>query len=154
GFSGKEGISQPFCFRVDLLSKDPALPLDKLLGQRATISIPLADGSTRYINGVIWRVTQRGRDTQYVSYRAEIVPWLQFLTLRQDCRIDQDMTVPDIITSRFKELGFFDYRVNLQGAFPKLDYCVQYQETDFHFVSRLMEQYGIFYFFEHEHEKH
>jgi type VI secretion system secreted protein VgrG len=153
-FTGSEGLSQPFRFEVELLSEDPVIPFKRILGRRVTLSIALADGSTRYVNGMVSRFAQGGRDMQVTSYQAEIMPWLWFLTLRQDCRTFQDMTVPDILTSVFDELGFFDYKSALRGDFAKQEYCVQYQETDFNFVSRLMEQHGIFYFFEHERGKH
>ena len=78
-----------------------------------------------------------------------MVPWLWLLTQTADCRIFQNMTVPDIIQKIFKDLGFTDFKLNLAGRFQPREYCVQYRETDFNFVSRLMEQYGIFYFFEH-----
>src|SRR5262249_34443616 len=92
---------------------------------------------------------------RFTHYRAEVVPWLWFLTRTTDCRIFQNMTVPEIIVKIFRDLGFSDFSGDstLRG-FEKREYCVQYRETDFHFVSRLMEQYGIFYFFEHKEDKH
>jgi type VI secretion system secreted protein VgrG len=82
------------------------------------------------------------------------VPWLWFLTRTADCRIFQNMTVPDIIMKIFTDLEFSDFKNLLQGNFEPREYCVQYRETDFNFVARLMEQYGIFYFFMHEKDKH
>jgi type VI secretion system secreted protein VgrG len=64
------------------------------------------------------------------------------------------MTVPDIIEDVFKYYGFNDYKLKLTATYPKWEYCVQYRETDFNFVSRLMEQEGIYYYFEHEDGKH
>jgi type VI secretion system secreted protein VgrG len=154
GFTGQEGLSQLFRFQLDLISENPAIPFDQILGQRVTLRMALADGNDRYINGVVSRFGQAGRDTRVTYYEAEVVPWLWRLTLRQDCRIFQDMRVPDIITALFEELGFYEYRNALEGDFPRQDYCVQYQETDFHFISRLLETVGVFYFFEHERDKH
>ncbi len=73
-----------------------------------------------------------------------------------DCRIFQDKTAPDIIKEVFNDRGFTDYKSELheEGSCPKLEYCVQYRETDLNFVSRLMEQHGIYYFFKHEGGKH
>lgn len=155
GFTGTEAISRPFSFQLDLLSEDAALAATDIIGKAATITLTLADDSQRYLNGFISRFAQAEADTRVVHYRAEMVPWLWFLTRTADCRIFQNMTVPDIITKVFDDLGFSDYKNNLpQGSFEPRDYCVQYRETDFNFVSRLMEQYGIFYFFEHEEKKH
>ena len=153
-FTGWEGLSQLFRFQVELLSEGPAIPFDRILGQPVTLHLPLADGNTRYVNGVVSHFAQAEQDTHWTAYQAEVVPWLWFLTLRQDCRIFQDMTVPDMVTSLFEELSFFDYKTVLTGEFTKHEYCVQYQETDFNFVSRLMEKEGLLYFFEHEQDKH
>jgi type VI secretion system secreted protein VgrG len=153
-FKGHEAISQLFSFQCNVLSEDYSISFDKLLGQKATIRILLGDNSTRYINGFISSFSQSGSDPRFASYRMEVVPWLWFLSRRTDCRIFQNMTVPDIIKKVFDNLGFHNYRVQLQGSFPQREYCVQYRETDLNFVSRLMEQYGIFYFFEHEKDNH
>jgi type VI secretion system secreted protein VgrG len=154
GFTGHEGVSQLFNYSLDLLGENHSIPFNKLIGQKVTLTVRLADDSERYVNGFISRFVQSGVDVRFTYYRAEVVPWLWFLTRTTDCRIFQNMTVPDIITKIFKDLGFTDFKVRLQGSFEPRDYCVQYRETDFNFVSRLMEQYGIFYFFEHEENKH
>ena len=83
-----------------------------------------------------------------------MVPWLWFLTRDADCRIFQNQTIPDIIKKVFTDLGFNDFTDSRKALIPPRDYCVQYRETDFNFVSRLMEEYGIFYFFKHEEGKH
>ena len=152
--SGREGVSQLFSYELELLSEDPGIPFAQIVGQRATVTIRLGDGSERYMNGFINRFSQSGSDERFTYYQAELVPWLWLLTRTADCRIFQNMTVPDIIEKIFKDLGFTDFKNMLQGSFEPRDYCVQYRETDFNFVSRLMEQYGIFYFFEHEENKH
>ena len=154
GFIGQEGMSRLFHFQLELLSEKPTIPFNQIVGQQVTIRIFLADGSPRYINGCVSRFAQTGSDTRFTHYRAEVVPWLWFLTRTADCRIFQNMTVPDIILKIFRDLGFRDVKNALEGSFEPRDYCVQYRETDFNFVSRLMEQYGIFYFFEHEEDKH
>lgn len=154
GFTGQEGISRLFSYQLNLLSEDASLSFARIVGQRVTIKIALADDGERYINGFVSRFAQSGSDARFTHYRAEVVPWLWFLTRTTDCRIFQNMTVPDIITKIFKDLGFTDFKHRLEGTFEPRDYCVQYRETDFNFVSRLMEEYGIFYFFEHEEKKH
>jgi type VI secretion system secreted protein VgrG len=154
GFTGHEGISQLFSFDLDLLSENSSIAFNEIVGQKVTLTVTLADGGSRYINGFVSRFAQSGGDERFTYYRAEVVPWLWFLTRTTDCRIFQRMTVPDIITKIFRDLGFSDFKLMLQGSFEPRDYCVQYRETDFNFVSRLMEEYGILYFFEHDEAKH
>ena len=151
---GHEGISRLFGFDLDLLSEDPSISRDKIVGQNITITLALTDGSERYFNGFVSRFVQSGKDERFTHYRAEVVPWLWFLTRTADCRIFQNKTIPDIILKIFDDLGFKDYKNVLQGSFEPREYCVQYRETDLNFVARLMEQYGIFYFFVHEKNKH
>src|SRR5215831_10241199 len=155
GFTGHEGMSRLFSFDLDLLAES-SISFNEIVGQRVTIRIDLDDSGKRkrYINGFVSRFALSGGDMRFTYYRAEIVPWLWFLTRTADCCIFQNMTVPDIITKVFKDLGFTDFKNRLEGTFEPRNYCVQYRETDFNFVSRLMEQYGIFYFFEHAEQKH
>ncbi|HEV2319247.1 MAG TPA: type VI secretion system tip protein TssI/VgrG, partial [Verrucomicrobiae bacterium] len=87
-------------------------------------------------------------------YRATLSPWLWLLTRTSDCRIFQNQKVPDIIESIFKDQGFNDYKLKLSAGYSPREYCVQYRETDFNFVSRLMEEEGIYYFFQHQNGKH
>ncbi len=152
--SVQESISRLFRISAQLYSTNGSIDFTKIIGQRVSISLNLADGSKRYFNGFVSRFAQVGLDKRFTHYHAEIVPWLWFLTRRADCRIFQNMTIPDIVTKVFNDRGFGDFRNALQGDFEQREYCVQYRETDFNFVSRLMEQYGIFYFFEHEKDKH
>ena len=153
-FAAHEGVSRLFRISAEFLSENASIDFTKIIGQKVTISINLADGSKRYFSGHVSRFSQTGVDERFTHYHAEIVPWLWFLTRRADCRIFQNMTIPDIVTKVFKDRGFGDFKNSLQGDFEQREYCVQYRETDFNFVSRLMEQYGIFYFFEHEKDKH
>ncbi|MEJ7619146.1 MAG: type VI secretion system tip protein TssI/VgrG, partial [Pyrinomonadaceae bacterium] len=153
-FSGEEGVSVPFRFDLRLHSEDRNIKFDAVVGQPATVRINLADGSARYINGIISQFTQGGASQRFAHYSATLVPWLWLLTRTSDCRIFQNKSAIDIIQQIFKEYGFADYRLKLQGAPEEREYCVQYRETDFNFVSRLLEEEGIFYFFEHEESKH
>ena len=154
GFSGQETISQLSVFELDLLSKDPEIKFEDVIGKRVTLRVTLSEDKERYFNGFISRFVQSGAQTGMPNYRATMVPWLWFLTKTTDCRIFQNKTIPDIIQQICKEYGFTDIKTKLQGTYEPRDYCVQYRETDYNFVARLMEQYGIFYFFEHEKEKH
>ena len=154
GFTGLEGISQLFKFTLDVLSENNSVNFESIVGQNVTISVVLADQSERYFNGYVSRFAQSGCDSTFTHYQMEVVPWLWFLTRNADCRIFQNMTIPDIIQQVFTNRGFNDFKNSLTPGYDALEYCVQYRETDFNFVSRLMEQYGIFYFFEHENGKH
>ncbi|MDE3136171.1 MAG: type VI secretion system tip protein VgrG, partial [Acidobacteriota bacterium] len=155
GFKGEEGISRLFHFDLALAAeKDAVVDFSSIIGQRVTIRITLYDESERYINGFVSRFSQNGVDRQFARYRMEVVPWLWFLTRHADCRIFQNKTIPEIIEQVFSDRGFTDYKNNLTKTYDPREYCVQYRESDFQFVSRLMEEYGIFYFFEHEENKH
>ena len=153
-FTGNEGISRLFRFHLDLLSENNAISFDDIVGQNVTISVTLADQSLRYFNGFVSRFAQSGSDARFTHYQMEVVPWLWFLTRNADCRIFQNMTIPDIIELVLAGAGFSDFKSSLTGTYQPREYCVQYRETDFNFVSRLMEHAGIFYFFEHENGKH
>ena len=154
GVTGQEGISQLYQFQLDLLSTDPAINFKDIIGHNVTVRVALGNEQERYFNGFINRFAQVGNDTGLANYQATMVPWLWFLRRTTDCRIFQNKNIPTIIEQVFKDLGYSDYKLQLKGTFEPLDYCVQYRESDFNFVSRLMEQHGIFYFFEHAHDKH
>ncbi|MGB7601192.1 MAG: type VI secretion system tip protein TssI/VgrG [Candidatus Sulfotelmatobacter sp.] len=149
--TGHEGLSRLFSYELNLLAfEHSSISFQDIVGQKVTITIQLPDGTPRYINGYVSRFTQGDTDDRmFTHYRAEVVPWLWFLTRQADCRIFQNMTAPNIISQVFNLFGFKDFRLSLKSDYPELDYCVQYRETSFNFVSRLMEEYGIFYYFDH-----
>ena len=153
-FRGSEGVSRLFRFELDLLSEDNNIAFTDIIGKNVTITVKQADGSPRYFNGVISRFGQGGADETFTTYHAEMVPWLWFLTRAADCRIFQNKSIPDIIKEVFSDLGFQDFSDSLKATYDARDYCVQYRETSFNFVSRLMEENGIFYFFKHDQSKH
>jgi type VI secretion system secreted protein VgrG len=154
GFHGSEAISQPFHFNLDLLSENESISFKDVVGKDATLRIFDADGAERHWHGFVSRFSQAGQNRRFTVYHAEMVPWLWFLTRTADCRIFQNQKVPDIIQKIFKDLSFHDFELRLYGDFSPRDYCVQYRETDFNFVSRLMEEEGIYYYFRHEQGKH
>lgn len=152
--NGQEGISRLFKFNLDLLSTKNSISFQDIVGQKVSIRVSFFEGGERYFHGHVGRFAQGGSDARFSHYQMEVVPWLWFLTRNADCKIFQNMTIPDIIQKVFKDRGFQDFKNSLTGTYEPREYCVQYRETDFNFVSRLMEQYGIFYFFEHEQNKH
>lgn len=154
GMHGEEGISSLFYFDLEMASDDAGLDFSKIVGKSATVSLNLDKTTQRYVNGIVTRFVQTGGDRDFATYRAELRPWLWWLTLRTDSRIFQTKTTPEIIKSVFSDLGFTDLKDQMTGTYTARDYCVQYQESAFDFISRLMEEDGIFYFFEHEDGKH
>ena len=132
------------------MSEKKDIAFNDIVGKAVTIQVRLGDDSDRYFNGFVSRFVQGLSDSKFTHYQMEIVPWLWMLTRKADCRIFQKMTAPDVIAKVFKDGGFTDFKNSLTGSFEELEYCVQYRESDFNFVSRLMQQFGIFYYFEHE----
>ena len=154
-FTGHEGVSQPFRYIVKALSGDPNVDMKSLLVTPAVLSFYLGEEEDRHIHTLInsIRLLESGEDG-YVEYELELVPWVAFLSYFTNCRIYQNKSVPDIIEAVFSTRGYSDYRLNLQGTYSPRDYCVQYRETDYNFISRLMEDEGIFYYFEQSEDKH
>jgi type VI secretion system secreted protein VgrG len=152
--NGEERISGLFQFTLEMVSEDKALDFQEIVGKRVTVSLKLANDSKHYFNGIVGRFIQDESNVRLTRYYAEIHPWLWLLTKSGDCRIFQNKTVPQIIEQIFSDLGFKDFRNETKSTYDKREYCVQYNETNFNFVSRLMEDEGIFYFFEHSKDKH
>jgi type VI secretion system secreted protein VgrG len=146
---GEELVSGLFELGLDLQSEDGAIDFKKIVGKSVTVTVKLADGTDRYFNGIVSRFVQAGGDDVFYNYFAEVRPWLWLLTMSVDCRIWQNKSVPDIVTGLFTELGFTDYKDSTTGTYTPLEFCVQYNESAFAFISRLLESAGIFYSFEH-----
>ncbi|QGJ71668.1 Type VI secretion system tip protein VgrG [Planctomycetales bacterium 10988] len=160
-FSGFEAMSYPFEVTASTLSQsDDPRDFDKLLGQNVTITMQLEDDKKdsevkqRYFNGIVTKLTEgpkvRGSldETTLIRYRLVIMPKLVLLEGRQNSRIFQLMTVPDIITAILGEHGITN-TPSTTATYEPRNYCVQYRETDFAFISRLMEEEGIWYYFKH-----
>ena len=118
------------------------------------VSLQLDGGGERYFHGIVARCSQNVDQGQFASYQATLRPWLWLLSRTSDCRIFQNLTIPQIIKQVFRDLGFSDFEDALSRPYREWEYCVQYRETSFDFVSRLMEQEGIYYFFRHEQGRH
>ena len=154
-FQFTERLGRPFEMVLDMLSTQSNIDFSKIVGQNVTVRIQKpVDNQPRYFNGIVRQFSQVGASGRLTNYKALVVPWLWLLTRTSDCRIFQEMTVPDIIKKVFRDHGFTDFDDRLSGSHRKWEYCVQYRETDFNFVSRLMEQEGIYYYFTHENGKH
>jgi type VI secretion system secreted protein VgrG len=154
-FSGEESLSRLFRYELEMFSEEEAIKAKDIVGKPVSWSIESVHSAPRYFSGVVSRFVAGGpRMRTQRLYKAEVVPWLWFLSRTVNCRIFQNKSVPEIIEKVFKDLGFASYQFKLTGTYNKRDYCVQYRETAFNFVSRLMEYEGIFYFFQHEQGKH
>src|SRR6201992_2898406 len=114
-FQGDEAISQPFLYRLELLSEDASIDYERIVGQPVTARMTLADGGERYWNGFVSRFVQAGRDATLVVYQATVVPWLWFLDQTADCRIFQGKAVPEIAQQIFREYSFSDFVLRLYG---------------------------------------
>ncbi|MCX7099873.1 MAG: type VI secretion system tip protein TssI/VgrG [Methylococcales bacterium] len=160
--NGHEEISRLFEYELDLLVENKGLgsivtggfPINNVLGQAMTVALPLPGGDTRYFHGLVAQFRHYGAEDDCLLYRAVLRPWLWFLTRNSNCQIFQDKSVPDIIKKIFSDNGYSDFEIQLTQTYKPRNYCVQYRESDFNFVSRLMECEGIFYFFRHEETKH
>jgi type VI secretion system secreted protein VgrG len=162
GMTGTERLSTPYEFEVSMLSDDGGLlsaidAHDDLLGRPMAVAVrlPSAD-DPRFFQGIVTDFSQVGWDGRFHQYRATLRPWFWLLTRTSDCRIFQAQSVLDIFEKVVKEYGFtdFDIRGVKKAGKAVLEYCVQYRETDFNFLSRLLEQAGIHYFFKHTATSH
>ncbi len=154
GFSGEEHVSEPFDFKLEMVSENDSIAAADVLREPFVLLIRLPDGSDRHIHGICVQFGQHGKDEGLTSYEARMVPWLHLLSLNRDCRIFQEKTVLEIIEEVFSRYDLADYEVKCLGSYSPREYCVQYRESDLNFVSRLMEEEGIFYFFEHSEGGH
>lgn len=149
----KEQIGRPFTIEAQFSSLDPDINFDTLVGHSVTVRLIQASGPPRLWHAVVSQFTFVGRHEQYFHYHATLVPWLWSLTRSSDCRIFQEQAVPAIVQGLLRDSGWSDFEVRLSGTYPTWVYCVQYRETDFNFISRLLEQEGVAYYFRHTEEK-
>jgi len=152
--TGTERLGQPFQYELILLSEQHDVDPLKVIGGNMTVYVDKGDHEPRFFNGYVARFAQTRYERQLCEYRATLVPWLWFLSRASNCRIFQNQTIPEILKKVFEDHGFSDIIDRLHGSYRSWEYCVQYGETDLNFVSRLMEQEGIYYYFKHEDGKH
>ncbi|MFJ3116627.1 type VI secretion system secreted protein VgrG [Pseudomonas sp. NFPP10] len=151
---GGEELGRLFDYQLQLASSDANIDLNQLLGKPMGLSVQLDGGGQRYFHGIVARCSQNIDTGQFASYEVTLRPWLWLLSRTSDCRIFQNLSIPQIIKQVFRDLGFSDFEDALSRPYREWEYCVQYRETSFDFVSRLMEQEGIYYFFRHEKDRH
>jgi type VI secretion system secreted protein VgrG len=159
-FDGTEAISRLYSFQLVLTSDNADIDIAAMVAQQCLLAIS-ADGGTRHVHGIVRSFKRTGQSANRTHYACEVVPQHWLLTRRHGCRIFQehncpDMTVPGIIKKVLCDAGIPDdrYRFVLHGQYEPRDYVVQYRETEMDFISRLMEEEGLFYFFEHSDDGH
>lgn len=151
---GTEAVSIPFEYEIELISSIRRIDPGDLIGAPVTLDIDHAHDGVRYINGIVWSCQREPDQGRFVRLRLVLVPWLRLLEQSQDCRIFQNMTAPAIIKQVFRDHGYGAFRDELSREYPKREYCVQYRESALDFVSRLMEDEGISYRFDHFKSRH
>lgn len=153
-FNVEEQISSSFEIDITVATQDEVV-LEGLLDKEGLLTINYGV-SKRYFHGIVRECTCIGDNGDYSIFHVYLVPSLWLLSLEQDCRIFQNMNVQDIVCKVLKESGIEGDKVRLalKDVERKREYCVQYRETDLNFISRLLEEEGIFYFFEHHKDKH
>jgi len=153
-FTAVEKLSSPYEVTLSLASEDE-VRMDEVIGREGLLTI-LGDEADRYFHGIISSFVQVGTKGRFFLYQAKMVPSLWLLSLEQDCRIFQNKTVQEIVSTILEDAGITSDRFvfRLQNRYEPREYCVQYCETDLQFISRLLEREGIFYFFEHSRDKH
>ena len=152
---GTDQLGRPFAFSVEVLSSKQELSPYDMIGKPMAIEVKSKKGKSRFFHGIISKFLNVGASGGLQLYELELRPWIWLMSHSLDSRIFQELTIPQIIEKVFKDKnGFSDYQLKLNATYEKQSYCVQYRESDFAFVSRLLEQEGIYYFFEHEKTKH
>jgi len=163
--TGHERLGQMYEYFVELAQVDeeslnplakPKKPaLAKLIGTDATLTLKLAGDEKRYFHGYITSATRGERHGRYTRYSISLRPGIWFMTQAKNSRVFQEKSVKDVITEVLKDYKIEpDWKLEDASVYEKLDYCVQYNETDFDFMHRLLEEVGIYYFFQHEKTSH
>jgi len=152
---GREELARLSEFDLSAVSTRSDIGPGDLLGKSVTVKVELRNrGGYRYFNGYVTRFAQGGMVGRHYQYVLTVQPWLWFLTRTADCRIFQEKSVPEIVKEVFADHPVAVFEDGLTGTYKKREYCVQYRETDFDFVSRLMEEEGIYYYFDHQDGRH
>jgi type VI secretion system secreted protein VgrG len=161
--AGREDLGRPFTYRVDLLSSSADIDPAALLGQPMTVHLETPAEDPRHFNGIICRFDEVGVEGNFTRYRAVLRPWVQLLTNATNCRIFQKgdagkdpRTVPNIVKEVCDDQQFKDIDLMRLATqqYREWEFLVQYRESDFNFISRMMEQEGIYYYFTHTADRH
>src|SRR5688572_11116054 len=148
-----ETVGVPFVIDLTVRTAE-SLAAPRVLGQPLTVCVNIKGKPARYFHGLVSELSFQGGEKKHLLYRVVLRPWLWFLSRATNCRIFQQLTVPEIVKQVFRLHGFTDFEESLSGDYQPRDYVVQYRETDLNFVSRLMQDEGIYYRFKHERSMH
>ena len=151
---GSDGLSRNGEYRLTVLSRRADIKGDELLGKSVSVKVTTPRAGLREFNGLAVGFYQVGQQGRYHQYLIVVRPWTWLLTRTSDCKIFQDKTVRQIIEAVLADHPYADFEFQLAGQYTPWDYCVQYRESDFNFLARLMEQEGIHFFFRHHGGKH
>ncbi len=155
---GHESLSELFHFNFRLVSERRDIDPSKIIGKWAKLRIETYNmrthGGQRHWSGFVSRFHRTGRtnsadEHDLYTYECDLVPWLWFMTRHQDIRLFQNLSIPDIVEKILKDAGFTDYELQLNQTHPQLLYCTQYHETNYAFISRLLERAGIYMYYKH-----
>lgn len=155
-FTGEEALSQLFSYKLQAFSENFSIDEKNIVGKSVTVKINPQSSSPRIFHGIVKSFIKKSVMFREIrEYELEVVPWFWLLSLSQDCCIFQNQSTVEIAEKIFKKFNFSDYNTgSLTRQYKPREYCVQYNETAFNFISRLFEEEGIFYFFKHEEGKH
>ena len=154
GFYGTEGISQLFLYNLELACSSNELDFSQVVGRPGVLALTRSNRS-RHVHGIVSQFEQRDQGQHYTGYQATLVPRARRLVFRQDCRYFQDVSSRDIVSQLLEDASITN-RITCQGGQdpPRREYCAQYRESDWNFISRLLEDDGFCYFFEHTEDDH
>ncbi len=151
----RESVSGLYVYEARLTSEDVEIDFTQLLGQHASFELRMDEKSDpRFFSGIISRFSQQEDEDSNNVYFAQLVPWFWLTTESRNCRIFHDKTVIEIVDEVLRELSLPDFEFKTHASYDPIPYCVQYQESDFNFISRLLERAGISYSFKHEQDRH
>src|SRR5690606_32907836 len=158
-FNGDEAIAGLFDWTIEVVSRNPALQLEQLLGCDALLQIDPGSGllqAPRLVHGTVRSAVQFRTSCRWTYYRFHLAPRLYWLGLRHNLRIFQNQSAPDILRQLLTEAGFdqASYRFELTRTYQPRPYCVQYNESELNFLQRLLSDEGIHYHFEHREDRH
>lgn len=150
-----EGLSRLFEMQFEFFSDSPSINFNDVLGHNLTVALDTQfGGSERFFNGFLTSFSFAGSHGRRYVYQGVASPWTWFLTRSENYKIFHNTNAIDIVSEVFENNGFTDYRMDLSKQYPIYEYCVQYKESDFNFISRLLEREGVYYYFEHNNGAH